>query len=116
MNDTPPPSLSRRDLLKTSGRAAVAGALSSLVIPGAYAGEDNTIQLALIGAGGRGTGAAGDAMNSKNGPTKLVAMADVFEQRIKASYDQLKPKFDSKVDVPDDRKFIGFDGYKKAMD
>ena len=116
MNDSSPPSLSRRDLLKTSGRAAVAGALSSLVIPGAYAGEDNTIQLALIGAGGRGTGAAGDAMSSKNGPTKLVAMADVFEQRIKASYDQLKPRFDSKVDVPEDRKFIGFDGYKKAMD
>ncbi|MFM8219618.1 MAG: Gfo/Idh/MocA family protein, partial [Planctomycetaceae bacterium] len=108
--------VSRRSLLKSTGAAAIAGTVGRLVLPRAYAAEDNTLQLALIGTGGRGTGAAGDAMNSKNGPTKLVAMADVFEQRIKASYDQLKPRFDKQVDVPEDRKFIGFDGYKKAMD
>jgi predicted dehydrogenase len=108
--------VSRRNLLKSTGAAAIAGTVGRLVLPRAYAAEDNTLQIALIGTGGRGTGAAGDAMNSKNGPTKLVAMADVFEQRIKASYDQLKPRFDKQVDVPEDRKFIGFDGYKKAMD
>ncbi|RPI74070.1 MAG: twin-arginine translocation signal domain-containing protein, partial [Planctomycetaceae bacterium] len=57
MNETNESGLSRRDLLKNTGRAAMAGALSSLVMPGAYAAESNTIQLALIGAGGRGTGA-----------------------------------------------------------
>jgi len=52
----------------------------------------------------------------KHGPTKLVAMADVFDARLKGSYEGLKKMFPEKVDVPEDRKFIGFDAYKKAMD
>ena len=50
------------------------------------------------------------------GPIKLVAMADVFEDRLAASYDQLLKEHGKKVDVPEDRKFIGFDAYQKAMD
>ena len=57
MTDVPAAGLSRRDLLKNTGRVAAASALSGLVLPRAYAGEDNTINLALVGSGGRGTGA-----------------------------------------------------------
>ena len=74
------------------------------------------IQLALVGCGGRGTGAANNALASNGGPLKLVAMADVFEKRLSDSYDGIKKQRGDKVDVPQDRKFIGFDGYKKAMD
>ena len=56
--------VSRRNLLKSTGAAAIAGTVGRLVLPRAYAAEDNTLQIALIGTGGRGTGAAGDAMNS----------------------------------------------------
>ena len=86
------------------------------VAPRIYAGESNTIKLALIGCGGRGSGAANDALSVKKGPTKLVAMADVFENRLNSSYANLKNMHGDKVDVPRDRQFVGFDGYKQAMD
>ena len=108
--------LSRRELLKTSGKIAAASAFAGMIIPQVHAGESNTISVALIGCGGRGTGAAGDAMAAKAGPTKLVAMADVFPQRIESSFNELKREFADKVEVSDDRKFIGFDAYKKAID
>ncbi len=109
-------SLSRRDLLKTAATVAATSTLARTALPRAHAGEDGTIQLALIGCGGRGTGAAVNALSSTAGPTKLVAMADVFDHRLKTSYDSIKPSHDTQVDVPDDRKFISFDGYKMAMD
>ncbi len=109
---------SRRDFMKTTGRVAAASALTGVTIPNVHAGEDNTIQIALVGCGGRGTGAAANALSVKDGPPiKLVAMADVFEDRLKASYDNLQKDFAEQMkDVCDDRKFIGFDGYQKAMD
>src|SRR5437867_2907942 len=77
--------LSRRDMLKTTGQVAVASALAGAVIPQVHAGESNTIQVALVGCGGRGTGAAGEALKTKSGPIKLVAMADVFSDRLAGS-------------------------------
>ena len=109
-------STSRREFLKHTGRIAATSAFMAAVAPRMYAGQSNTIKLALIGCGGRGTGAASDALSVKQGPIKLVAMADVFEQRLKSSYGDLKNMHGEQVDVPDDRKFIGFDGYKQAMD
>ncbi len=108
--------LSRRDLIKHSGTVAVASALAGAAVPFVHAAEDNTCRLALVGCGGRGTGAASNALTAKGGPTRLVAMADVFDDRLKASYKEIKGAFESQVDVPDDRKFLGFDAYKKAMD
>jgi predicted dehydrogenase len=108
--------LSRRDMLKTTGGLVAAGALSNLVLPRAYAGEDNTIQLAIVGCGGRGTGAMGNALSREQGPAKLIAMADVFEDRLKSSFSALQSQFSDKVEVPDDRKFIGFNAYQQAMD
>ena len=117
MNDSTPKSLSRREFLKDTGKITVAAsALSAGFIPNVYAAENNTIQVALVGCGGRGAGAASNAMSVKNGPIKLVALADVFEERIKRTYDNLKEIHPEQVDVPQERKFIGFDAYKNAMD
>jgi len=107
---------SRREFLKNSGKVAAATALAGAIVPRVHAAEDNTIQLALIGCGGRGTGAAGDALSVKNGPIKLVAMADVFDNKMKGSHETLKNKFGERGDVPDDHRFLGFDAYKNAMD
>ncbi len=106
----------RRDFLKTTGKLAAASALAGVAVPHVHAAENNTIQVALIGCGGRGTGAAANALSVQNGPIKLVAMADVFEDKLKNSFNALQKEHGAKVDVPDERKFIGFDGYKKAMD
>jgi predicted dehydrogenase len=107
---------SRRDFLKDSGRLAGVSTLAGMTLPYVHAAEDNTIQLALIGCGGRGTGAAENALGIKNGPIKLVAMADVFPQKLSDSHGRLRGKFASQMDVPQERQFIGFDGYRKAMD
>jgi len=107
---------SRREFLKNTGRIAATGALVTGLAPRIYAGENNTIKVVLVGCGGRGTGAADNALSVNNGPIKLVALADVFENRLDRSYENLKKKHGDKVDVPEDRRFIGFDGYKKAMD
>src|SRR5262245_694726 len=108
--------VSRREVVTTSGKLAAASALAGVAIPAVHAGESNTVQVALVGCGGRGTGAAGNALATKSGPIKLVAMADVFPERLASSYKHIKESHAGQVDVPDDRKFIGFDGYKKAMD
>ena len=106
---------SRRDFLKNTGRVAGAVALAASAIPGAHASEDGTIRVGLVGCGGRGSGAAANAMSVQNGPVKLVAMGDVFEDRMKASLAGLN-KFGDKLDVSEDRRFLGFDAYKKVMD
>src|SRR5690606_32655933 len=74
-----------------------------------------TIQVALIGCGGRGTGAASNALSTTSGPTKLVAMADVFEDKLNGSLRSLSREHAKQVDVPKERQFIGFDGYKEAI-
>ena len=107
---------SRRDFIKSTGTVAAATALAGVVIPHVHAAEDSTIKIALVGCGGRGTGAALNALSTQNGPTKLVAMADVFENRLDISHKSLQQKFNDQVEVPQDRRFIGFDGYKAAID
>jgi predicted dehydrogenase len=108
--------LTRRELMKTSGQVAVASALAGVAVPHVHAGENGTLQVALVGCGGRGTGAAGNALSVHGVPTRLVAMADVFPDHLISSYKRLKGPFGDKVDVPPDHQFIGFDAYKKAMD
>ena len=112
------PGLTRREMIKNTGKAAAATALAHAILPGLYAGESNTINLALVGCGGRGTGAAENALSTTSGPTKLVAMADVFPNKLGDSYGNLSKneKLRPQMDIPEDRKYIGFDAYKKAMD
>jgi predicted dehydrogenase len=116
MSETTRKSTSRREFLKNTGRIAAASALAAGAVSRIYAAENNTIKVALVGCGGRGGGAVSNAMSVKNGPMKLVAMADVFENRLTRCYRSLKDRHAKQVDVPEDRKFVGFDGYKKAMD
>jgi len=110
------PTTTRREFLKNTGRFAAASALAGVALPPVHAAGSGAIQLALIGCGGRGTGAAAQALATKTGPIKLAAMADVFEAKLSKSYEQLKKGHAAQVEVPEDQKFIGFDGYKKAMD
>ena len=116
MNESSNSLTTRREFIKTTGRLAAASALAGVVIPHVHAASGGLIQLALVGCGGRGTGAANNALASNGGPLKLVAMADVFEQKLNDSYEGINKARAAQVDVPQDRKFIGFDGYKKAMD
>jgi len=106
----------RRKFLKWSGAAAAGTALAGVAIPPVHATEDNAIRLALIGCGGRGSGAARDAFEATGGPVKLVAMADIFEKRLQSSLAALSKQYADKIDVPKDRQFIGFDAYKQAID
>jgi predicted dehydrogenase len=102
--------------MKTSGKLAVASALAGVALPAVHAAEDNTIRVALVGCGGRGTGAANNALQTRFGPIKLVAMADVFKDRLDSSYDSLQRDHARQVEVPPKQRFIGFDAYKEAID
>jgi predicted dehydrogenase len=104
--------ISRRTFLGSA--AAAAGAPGLLVNPGLKV-QERTVNVGLIGCGGRGTGAAEQALYTK-GPTKLVAMADVLSDRLEGSYNILSKKRPNQVDVPAERRFIGMDGFKKAVD
>ncbi|NLS91477.1 MAG: Gfo/Idh/MocA family oxidoreductase [Planctomycetaceae bacterium] len=110
------PNSGRRQFLKQSG--IVTAAVASLGIArSAHAAEDNTIRLALIGCGGRGTGAVADALSVQGeGPIALYAVADLDEVRMNAQLKGLTNKFADKINVSDDRKFLGFDAYRKAID
>ena len=111
-------SLSRRNFISNSGKIATGGALAGMVLPVVHGKSSDVTQVALVGCGGRGTGAASNALSvsASNGPTKLVAMADVFQEKLDRSYNGLANKHKEKVDVPKERQFIGFDSYQKAMD
>ena len=108
--------LSRRDLMKKSGQVAAVGALAGVALPQVHAGESNAIQVALVGCGGRGTGAADNALSTRSGPIRLVAMADVFTNRLTSAFERLNRDHARQVDVPNARRFVGFDAYRNAMD
>ncbi|HEX5221546.1 MAG TPA: Gfo/Idh/MocA family oxidoreductase [Verrucomicrobiae bacterium] len=107
---------SRREFLNQTGKIIATSALAGMVLPHVHAAGNDTIQVALVGCGGRGTDAAGNALSVKGGGTKLVAMADVFQERLSSKYAAIQRQFGDKVDVSSDRRFLGFDAYKKAMD
>ena len=107
--------LTRRSFLTTSSKAAAGAALAASVPRPGYTAESNTIKLALIGCGGRGTGAIAQALSTQ-GPTELWAMVDVFEQRLQTSLKVLQKKLPDKAKVPAERRWLGLDGYKKAID
>lgn len=117
----------RREFLKTSSLFTGGALLSSLPFSsyGYHNSNDDVIKIALVGCGGRGTGAAAQALTTKQN-VKLVAMADAFSDRVESAYTALtkrKYKDDSgaevdvksKIDVPKERMFVGFDAYKQAI-
>ncbi len=108
---------SRRKFLQRGSAAAFSTAGGLSVARMAHAGGNDLIRLAFIGCGGRGGGAVTQALSTA-GPVKLVAMADVFADRIEDSLKYLT-KIDSirdRIDVPPERRFVGFDAYQKALD
>ena len=107
---------SRREFLKTSAAAASGAALVSASLNSRlYAAGSETIKIGMIGAGGRCTGAALNAMNVDQG-VRLVAICDIFMDRVKARRAALKKKKPNQVDVDDKHCFIGFDGFKKVIE
>lgn len=108
------PSSTRRDFLKTSA-GVVAGA-SLLGIPGhVHTAGSGVIKVGLVGCGGRGTGAAEQACNAGE-DVRLVAMADMFQDRLDEKRKLLQDSLGSKFLVKDDACFTGFDGYKHVID
>jgi myo-inositol 2-dehydrogenase / D-chiro-inositol 1-dehydrogenase len=119
-NETPLGSdaLTRRSFLqKSSSAAAGASLLATLPVARyAHAAGKEELKVALVGAGGRGTGAANHALNTHNlGQIKVVAVADAFEDRLANSLSQLRRQHPDRIDVTPDREYVGFDGYKQAI-
>jgi amino acid transporter len=112
-----PAAVTRRSFLQTSSKALAAGALAGALPVERFAlgaSPGDTLRIALVGCGGRGSGAADQALSTSGG-VKLVAMADVFKDRMDDSLKNLKNQHKDKIEVNDDSKFIGFDAYKKAI-
>ncbi len=102
----------RRAFLKAGTIAAAASALPSVL--NAQVAGSAEIKIALVGCGGRGSGAAAQSLNVPG--TKLVAMADAFADNVEGAFKNLKGQFGDRVDVPQERRFSGFDAYKNAID
>jgi myo-inositol 2-dehydrogenase / D-chiro-inositol 1-dehydrogenase len=109
---------SRRDFVKES--SVIAGGLLAMPLisqANFFSGADNVIKIALIGCGGRGTGAAVQALSTKQN-VQLVAMADAFADRLNSSYNDIKGELGenaSRLNVKEEHKFTGFDAYQKAI-
>ena len=106
---------SRRDFMKTSAVAVGSVVASGLgFVPAVHAAGSDEIRVGLIGCGGRGTGAAVDVANATPG-VKIVAMAEAFKDRLETSRATLQKEIGDKLDVPDERCFVGFDAYEKVL-
>jgi myo-inositol 2-dehydrogenase / D-chiro-inositol 1-dehydrogenase len=107
------PKPSRRSFLTTTAAATAGGVLLST--PAVHAAGNETLKLALIGVGGRGLGAAEDAL-AADPNVKITALCDIFPDRLETGYNLLKKQYGDRIDVPKERMFTGFDGYKQAID
>jgi len=101
------------DTVKLAGAGMIAAGLP-LSATAFVAGKDE-IRVALVGCGGRGTGAAAQAMQADDG-VRIVAMADIFPDHLQSSFEGLKGKFKEQVQAGENERFIGFDAYRKAID
>ncbi|MEY3033261.1 MAG: hypothetical protein RLZZ622_1736 [Planctomycetota bacterium] len=110
---TPTSNSNRRTFLKTTGTLAVGSALAPAVLTRA-AGRSDTIKIGLIGCGGRGTGAASQALNA-DPDIHLVAMGDAFPEPLQSSLGTLQQSFGERVKVTPDRRFVGLDAYQKVI-
>jgi len=108
--------ITRRDFVKRS-TLATAGVSAGLMASGnfAYADGTDSIRLGLVGCGGRGTGAANDSVRSSKG-VELVAMGDLFQDRMEESKKELKKRLGESFQVDAERTFLGFDAYEKVLE
>lgn len=112
------PKTSRRDFIKTSSMLMAGGAVAGTlnIARAAHPYGSDAIKIGLVGCGGRGTGAAAQAMNTSGGEVRLVAMADAFADQTQKAYRSIKSQHGEKVDVPKERMFDGFDAYARLME
>jgi len=115
MSTPHPGAPSRRTFLRASSAVLAGGALAPELAARAHARRDDPLRIALIGCGGRGTGAAVQALSTE-GAVHLVAMADAFRDRIDSSLKEIVAAAPARVDVPESRRFVGFDAYRQAID
>lgn len=117
MNPESNPSSTRRQFLKNTSTAAAAGLLAApFVLPGrAFAASGETLKVGLIGCGGRGTGAASQAIQADPNVI-LTAMGDAFEDRLEGSLSNLKQQLGDKIQVDPEHRFVGFDAYQRVID
>ncbi len=116
MKASEPHQTSRREFLKTTATVAAAATLSTLDLSRtAHAAGSDVLRVGMIGCGGRNSGAAVQALTADPG-ARLVAMCDIFMDRIKGKRAEIKAQKPSQVDVSDDRCFPGFDGYKQVIE
>lgn len=116
MSETSETKFNRRHFVKAAaGAAAAAGAMAS--VQGQGISKEKKLKVGFIGCGGRGTGAASQALEADDN-IELYAMADVFQEQIDKALSSLNPKFESKgkMNVPKERRFVGLDGYKAVLD
>lgn len=102
--------LTRRLFLRSTAAAAAVGAVASR----AFAAGGDSLKVGVIGCGGRGSGAAGDCLAASPG-MKIVAVGDLFEDRVKGLANRLRNEQADKIDLPDERVFWGFDNYQKVL-
>lgn len=117
------PQVNRRNFLKTTSTAVVGGSLlGGLSIErSAFAAGDDVMKIALIGCGGRGTGAADQTLRAADKGVKLIAMADISKDHLGHSLKSIKDsaakdKHEDLIDVPEERQFVGWDAYHKAIE
>ena len=110
--NTPDTRSSRRDFLKNTSAAVAALGFPAILTGAPPSGK---IKIGFIGCGGRGSGAANQALTADS-DCVLWAMGDAFEDKITASLESLTKSHPDKVDVPKERQFTGFDGYKQLID
>lgn len=111
-------SLTRRHFVRSSSGALLAPTIitaAGTARAGQKADSDETLRIGLIGCGGRGTGAASQALGADYN-SKLVAVADVFDTQIETSIKSLTQKFPDRIDVKPDKRFVGLDAYQKLID
>ncbi|MCB0601437.1 MAG: dehydrogenase, partial [Saprospiraceae bacterium] len=109
--------INRRSFVERTALAGTGVVISPFIssAAGFFNSVDDTIKIALVGCGGRGTGAASQALSTKQN-VKLVAMADAFKDNLEASLTNIINEVGKdKVDVPKDRQYVGFDGYLHAI-
>src|SRR5205823_14166095 len=114
--DSPPPA-SRLEFLPPPTALAIGGSIAASLgpIPAVHAQGSEAVNVALIGCGGRGSGAAINAMKADPN-NRLTVMCDLFPDRLAQARKRLQPELGQQFRVTDDTAFSGFDGYKRVMD
>jgi myo-inositol 2-dehydrogenase / D-chiro-inositol 1-dehydrogenase len=115
---SPSKTASRRNFLRNSSLLVAGGAIAASQVraaQSAHAFGSDKIKIGLVGCGGRGTGAAIQALNTSGGELEVMALADAFPDRLQVAYRTIKGRHEDKLDVPKDRQFTGLNAFQELM-